>query len=158
MHDSLLRKYHWVTSAFRMNWHLSLNSTVHLMSRKSLSIAWNQAPGCQLIFAYEDSQRNRLWARICSHAEKSSKPSQSGFVSQQDLCYKSDYLHNEAGKKGKVELIFFMDLNPSLWYIPFLPYLICFDCKLFRAFCNFSVSTTRPADESLKDYHCSAHL
>lgn len=77
--------------------------------KKILTYYLEPSLSCQLILAHEVSKR----ARICSHAENRSKTSQSGFVSR-DLCYKSDYLYNEAGKKGKVELIFFTDLNPSL--------------------------------------------
>lgn len=54
-----------------------------------------------------------------------SKISQPGFVSQQDLCYKSDYLHNEGGRQRKVELIFFMDFFPFYLYLKFFLALPC---------------------------------
>lgn len=86
-----------------MNWHLSMKSTVHqLCVKKILIYCLEPSPGCQLILAYK-GVTDRLSSRVCSHAENSSKTSQSGFVSQQDTCYKSDFLHSEAGKKGKVE-------------------------------------------------------
>lgn len=64
------------------------------------------------------------------HVDSSSKTIQSGFVSAQEkMCYKSDYLHNEAGEKVKAELIFFADLNLCLWFMLgfFLPLLVYFN-------------------------------